>query len=141
MDTELWLRASTAEKAEAVFKRERQQLVALDWDTDIAPLLEDKDNVSIAAWFGMSVSRLVDSMKFTIEEIKKLTGHPHSLLGARQIVFELSIHPDYEFPMTDLGILSDFLTQLPNNPDIVWGLSRDPKQELPLTLNILYTTK
>lgn len=139
MDTELWLRASTAEKAEAVFKRERDQLVPLDWDTDIAPLLDDKESVSIDAWFGMSVSRLVDSMKFTIEEIKKLPGHPHPLQGARHIVFELSIHPDYEFPMTDLGILSDFLIQLPNNPDIVWGLSRDPEQQMPIALNIIHS--
>lgn len=127
-----------AGQIEKTFKRERKQLVSLDWDTDIAPML-DKEDILLDTWQGLSMNRLVDSMRHTLEFAPNILGRPHQLLDARHIVFELSVHPDYQFPMSEVVPLSDFLASFPNTPEIKWGLSIDNNQELPVLLNIIYT--
>lgn len=105
-----------------------QPLVAIDAE-DVASLIGNGEDVRLVTLTGDSVAALVS----------QLQADPQ-LPAARKILFELIVVPDYEFPISDLAPLSDYLTTLPSNPEILWGCSCDPQQPENLRLNIIIIT-
>ena len=116
---------------------EREPIIALDWDKDIAPMLVDENKVFLSVSFNDSIPALIEHLRFT-EMMAQVSGD-EPLESARRIVFELTLRPGYEFPLSDLRPLSDYLASLPLHPDIIWGCSRVPTQKHNVKLKIIFT--
>lgn len=120
-----------AEEIREVFCAEdRQPIVTLDWEKDIAPIVGNGENVRLLSLTGDSVSALVAQLK----------SEPQ-LSAACTIAFELIVNTSYEFPFSDITPLSDYLATSPGNPEILWGCSREPEQPENLKLNIILTSQ
>ncbi|MDE7386877.1 MAG: hypothetical protein K2N28_07035 [Muribaculaceae bacterium] len=100
-------------------------MIAVDAEK-IDALIGDGKDVQTITIEGDSVAALVNQLKDD--------SHLHS---AGKVLFELIIAPDYEFPFTELALLSDYLVTLPSDPEIIWGCHRATKQSQNLELNIL----
>lgn len=116
---------------------ERESIIALDWDKDIAPMLEDEDKVFLNVVFGDSIDKILTIHKNS-DMMTQLTGD-QPIEDARRIVFELTMRPGYDLSLSDIKPLAEYFSSLPNHPDIIWGCSRVPSQNHNVILKILFT--
>ena len=106
----------------------RQPIVAIDVE-DIEAMIDNGEDVRLVTLGADSVTALVARLKTD-----------PLLPSARKILFELIVARGYEFPFSDIAPLSDCFASLPDNPEILWGCSRDLQQAENLRLNIIITT-
>lgn len=117
---------------------EREPIVALDWDNDIAPMLVDESKVFLEVYFNNSLAEIVKHLSYTATMTEM--DDDESLASARRIVFELTLRPGYDITLSDLRPLSGYFGSLPNRPEIIWGVSRVPSQKHNVKLKIIFTT-
>lgn len=99
--------------------------IALDYDTDIAPMLAD-GSAKFASFSGESITDAVNQL-----------AQSGILQSAKAIVFNIVTGNGVELKMSDLTPLNDFLSTLPSETEITWGMSSDAKQLTNITVNIL----
>lgn len=99
--------------------------IALDYDTDIAPMLAD-GSAKFASFSGESITDAVNQL-----------AQSGILQSAKAIVFNIVTGTGVELKMSDLTPLNDFLSTLPNGVEVIWGIAADIKQSANITLNIL----
>lgn len=110
--------------------RERTGRIALDYDTDVAPLL-DCDTLRYERVQGYRMVTLIDELE---------TRHDQSgdFNEVTKVVFELLLHPEADFvKMMEIKALSEFFASLPQQPDVVWGFEKDASLTMPIELRVL----
>lgn len=110
--------------------RERMGRIQLDFDTDIAPLLEC-DTLRYERVQGYRILSLINELETRLDQ----TGNFNEV---KKVVFELLLHPEADFVnMIEINALSEFFASLPQKPDVVWGWQKDESLTAPIELRII----
>lgn len=99
--------------------------IALDYDSDIAPMLAD-ESVRFDSFTGESITEAVNQM-----------AQSGKLRSAKAVVLNIVIGNGVELKMSDLTPLNDRLSTRPSETEVTWGIAADIKQSANITLNIL----
>lgn len=99
--------------------------IALDYESDIAPMLAD-GSAKFASFTGESISDALNQL-----------AQSGILQSAKAIVFNIVTGNDVELKMSDLTPLNDFLSTLSKDVEVTWGIAADYEQSSKVTVNIL----
>lgn len=110
--------------------RERTGWIALDYDTDVAPLL-DCDTLHYERVQGYRMVTLIDELEMRHDQ----SGDFNEVT---KVVFELRLHPEADFvKMMEIKALSEFFASLPQKPDVVWAYEKDASLTTPIELRFI----
>jgi predicted esterase YcpF (UPF0227 family) len=98
----------------------RKPIVAIDYDRDVKPLLEETERVEYAAGSGASLPEAVAKAK-----------RMKSLRDIIDIYVDIACAPGYDIPMADMSAVLDLVSDYPNrdNINVVYGVYRDDREK------------
>lgn len=112
---------------QAFIPTEGERPIALDWDKDIAPLLQGGGEVKFHSLQGNEIEDVM-------QQFLALPG----LKEASDIVFNLSVREQYCCKMWQMALYANELCNIPSQPSIAWGYTKSPDQPVNIKINVIY---
>lgn len=104
-----------------------ERLIALDWDKDIASLLQSGGEINFHTIEGDEIEEVMQQL-LALPELNEATD----------VVFNLTVREEYCCKMWKMALLADSLCTIPSQPSIAWAYTKSPSQPVNIKINIIY---